>query len=218
MIDADGHVLEQLELPPEVQTAFFDADARWHDTGGGGPGADRGVARRAHVRTTGRVAARSPARGHGRRRDRHRGALPDDARAGVGARRRHVPHDGPGVQPLAARVLLRRSGAPHRRRPRARCRTRARGQGDGALRAGARLQGGDDPARAVHRQQEAERPGVRPVLGRRRAARLPDRRPPLLVRRHAVERRDPPRPPGRRRRAAATRVSRCARVSGTRST
>ena len=49
----------------------------------------------------------------------------------------------------------------------------------------------------VHREQEAERPGLRPVLGRRRAARLPDRRPPVLVRRHAVERRDPPRAAGR---------------------
>ena len=32
---------------------------------------------------------------------------------------------------------------------------------------GSRLQGGHDPPGSVHREQEAERPGVRPVLGRR---------------------------------------------------
>ena len=37
--------------------------------------------------------------------------------------------------------------------------------------------------------KKLQRPGVRPVLGRRGGARLPDRRAPVLVRRHAVERR-----------------------------
>ena len=218
MIDADGHVLEQLAAAARG-VRRVPGPAQWrHPDDRGRPGARRGVACRAHVPAAGRFAARPAPRGHGRRRHRHRGALPDHARARVGAGGRRRAHDGPGVQPLAARVLLGDPDAPHRRRARRAAGPGPRGQGDGALRQRPGLQGGDDPARAVHREQEAERPGLRPVLGRRRAARLPDRRPPVLVRRHAVERRDPARAAGRLRSAVATRASRSARASGTRST
>ena len=75
-----------------------------------------------------------------------------------------------------------------------RCRPRSapgsarRGAGDGAE-PGARVQGGDDPPRAVHRGQEVARSRVRPVLGGGRVGGLSHRRAPVLVPRHA-ERRD----------------------------
>ena len=124
MIDADGHVLEQLQLPPEVFGAFLARLSGGSPIDRGRPGADGGVACRAHVPAARRIAARPAPRRHGRRRHRHRGAVPDHARARVGARGRRDAHDGARVQPLAARVLLREPGAPHRRRSRRRCRTR----------------------------------------------------------------------------------------------
>ena len=80
MIDADGHVLEQLQLPQEILGAFMARIVGEVPPADEDPAPDGGVSRRADV-PAGRYPTGSPPRGHGRRRDRHRGAVPDDCRA-----------------------------------------------------------------------------------------------------------------------------------------
>ena len=124
-------------------------------------------------------------RRHGRRRHRRRGALPD-RRCSRGSRK-------PTLFGAACRAYnnwlrdycsaaptrlygVGAGAAPGRRR---------RDRRDATLRRAARVQGRHDPAGGVPRRQEAEPPRLRPVLARRRRARLPDRHPPVAAPRHA---------------------------------
>ena len=120
-----------------------------------------------------------PPRRHGRRRHRRRRAVPDDdAHVGRGRRRLRrrvvVPYNHwlPDYCSAAPDRLYRRRLVPLQDPDAAVTEMRA-------ARRAARLQGGDDPPGAVPREQEAQRPRLRPVLGRGRGARLPDRCAPF---------------------------------------
>ena len=87
MIDADGHVLEQLQLPQEILDAFMARIVGEVPPADEDPAPDGGVSCRADE-PAGRYPTGSPPRGHGRRRHRHRRAVPDVAGPDVGARAR----------------------------------------------------------------------------------------------------------------------------------
>ena len=157
MIDADGHVCERLDLPPDVLSAFFSqllGDAEVSTT-------DPAPEEASHAEVMNRPGAYEPGP---RLVDMDADGIDVAVLYPTAPGLQWVPdpgadaHDGAGVQPLVARVLRGRPRAPLRRRPRRAPGSRARRQRDGAVRAGSRVQGRDDPSRALHRQQEAERP------------------------------------------------------------
>ena len=174
-IDADGHVLEQLELDPAITEAFMDRLSGGQVTSAEDPAPEE--VSQAELMYS-RLGGSQP----GTR-------LKDMDADGIDIAVLYPTSPGLGYVP-DAEVFVQMSRAyndwlheycsadsesARRGGPGTAPGSGAGRQGDGALRQRAGLQGGDDPPRSLHREQEAQRPDLRPVLGRRRPARLPGR-------------------------------------------